>query len=133
MKGKAEGLPEGYGKDLNEIYGRCMKADPLQRASARELLKTRYYLLTMEKFIADHGMNVFSKIPIKRYKIHSKKIESNKSKIKKGIVSSNNAIVGSPHTPVNKSKSKSKPPLLPQIGSHKIERKSSREGRVSSR
>jgi hypothetical protein len=41
----------------------------------------------MRKFISDKGLNylIENHIPIKRYKIHTKKIE--KSKIKKGLVS----------------------------------------------
>ena len=52
-----------------------MKKNPQERSSAQELLKTKYFLTALEKFISDEGLNIslLDRVPIKRYKIHQHK------------------------------------------------------------
>lgn len=47
MKGKLDDLPYNYSKQLNLIYQKCMKRNPIERISARDLLKTNYFLGVM--------------------------------------------------------------------------------------
>lgn len=56
-KGKIDDLPSNYTKQFNIIYQKCMRKNPHERLSARELLKTSYFLEVMEKFIVDKGRN----------------------------------------------------------------------------
>lgn len=51
--GKVEELPQSYSKQLNTIYLKCMRKNPNERLSAPDLLKTSYFLNTLEKFISD--------------------------------------------------------------------------------
>jgi serine/threonine protein kinase len=83
-KGKLDDLPYQYSKQLNMIYQKCMRRNPNERTSARELLKTAYFLDAIEKFITDKGLNINlqEKIPIKRYNIHNSKYERLKIKRK---------------------------------------------------
>lgn len=57
-KGKVDDLPHNYTKQLNILFQKCMKKNPLERISARNLLKTNYFLEIMERFIADKGLNI---------------------------------------------------------------------------
>jgi NIMA (never in mitosis gene a)-related kinase len=43
-KGKVEEIPPNYSKQLNLVYLKCMKRNPNERISARDLLKTNYFL-----------------------------------------------------------------------------------------
>lgn len=70
-----EELPHTYSKQLNVMYQKCMKRNPIERISARELLKSSYFLEIMQKFIADKGTNIDERIPIKKYNIHKSKYE----------------------------------------------------------
>ena len=85
MKGKIEELPSSFSKQLNIILNRCLKRKPVERPSAREILRTDYFLEAMQKFILKKGFmpGCPNRIPIKMYKIHNKMLEN--AKIKKGI------------------------------------------------
>ena len=72
---KTDDLPSNYSKTLNGIYHKCMRRSPQDRTSARELLKTNYFMDAMEVFIRDKCLNVAMKIPIKQYKIHRSRID----------------------------------------------------------
>jgi serine/threonine protein kinase len=69
-------IPSHYSRPLMEIIKRCLSKRPADRPTARELLRSQFFLTAMQKFIKLNGIvseKEQKNIPIKKYKVHKGK------------------------------------------------------------
>jgi serine/threonine protein kinase len=90
-------IPSHYSRNLVDIIKKCLSKRSADRPSARELLRTQFFLSVMEKFISKNGLvsEKEQKIPIKKYGIHNKikpKTPTSSSLSKKKLVANHVSI-----------------------------------------
>ena len=81
MRGQSEDIPSSFSKNLNNILQKCLTKRPYERPSARDLLRTPYFLEAMKWVIsqkADNKHMLQNRIPIKRYKVHTQNLQKKK-------------------------------------------------------
>lgn len=67
-------IPSHYTKSLSDVIKKCFTKKPADRPSAKELLRTQYFLNVMQRFINKSGLvsEQEQRIPIKKIGIHKK-------------------------------------------------------------